>query len=132
MQNLGIDADDFNTLLGVVSWATCGDGRSRDRRNQDSSASNLVIGSNAVDNPIPKQTRENDNPTEVHSKNAEELGTKNLGLSQQEREVVGRRAKALLDWGRVLYLRGHGFDARLVYYVTTGVSLENVCIVATK
>lgn len=32
---MGITAEDFNIMLGIVSWATCGDGRSRDRRQHD-------------------------------------------------------------------------------------------------
>ncbi|XP_038219039.1 tRNA:m(4)X modification enzyme TRM13 homolog isoform X2 [Zerene cesonia] len=112
LQELGIDADDFNVILGVVSWATCGDGRSRDKK-LDSSL-------DAEDRTFNTENLEN------------EVGTKALGLSRDAREEVGRRAKALLDWGRVLYLRGCGFDARLAYYVHNSVSLENVCIIAKK
>ncbi|CAH0718872.1 unnamed protein product, partial [Brenthis ino] len=103
LQELGINDEDFNVMLGVVSWATCGDGRSRRRR----AAAAADVGA-----PI--------------------VGTKNLNLDRAQREQIGRRAKALLDWGRVLYLKEHGFDARLVYYVPTSVSLENVCIIAKK
>ncbi|CAG4987310.1 unnamed protein product [Colias eurytheme] len=109
---LGVDADDFNVILGVVSWATCGDGRSRDKK-LDSS---------------PDEENKPLNSDDL----VKEVGTKYLGLSREAREEVGRRAKALLDWGRVLYLRGCGFDARLAYYVHSSVSLENVCIIAKK
>lgn len=90
-------------MLGIVSWATCGDGRSRDRK------------ATPPGTPTPPET-----------------GASLLNLQQEQREQVGRRAKALIDWGRVLYLRENGFQARLVHYVPTSVSLENVCIVAKK
>lgn len=104
LQDLGIDPEEFNVMLGIVSWATCGDGRSRDYRQSTPPATPKLPGT----------------------------GTNLLNLQQEQRELVGRRAKALIDWGRVLYLRDNGFQARLVHYVPPGVSLENVCIVAKK
>nr|XP_026497245.1 tRNA:m(4)X modification enzyme TRM13 homolog isoform X2 [Vanessa tameamea] len=118
LQGLGIDAEDFNVLLGVVSWATCGDGRSRDARKRPLADSRTHTRT---------QTR-----AEVTDDDGENYGTKNLNLSQERREIIGKRAKMLLDWGRVLYLKELGFDARLVYYVSSTVSLENVCILAKK
>ncbi|XP_047538754.1 tRNA:m(4)X modification enzyme TRM13 homolog isoform X2 [Vanessa atalanta] len=118
LQSLGIDAEDFNVLLGVVSWATCGDGRSRDARKRTPADSRTHART---------QTR-----AEVTDVDGENYGTKNLNLSQERRELIGKRAKMLLDWGRVLYLKELGFDAQLVYYVPSTVSLENVCIVAKK
>ncbi|XP_047515556.1 tRNA:m(4)X modification enzyme TRM13 homolog isoform X5 [Pieris napi] len=91
LTELGIDKREFNIMLGIVSWATCGDGRSRDKRDSGQ-----------------------------------------RDLSRQRREEVGRRAKAVLDWGRVLYLKECGFDARLTYFIPDSVSPENLCIVAKK
>lgn len=54
------------------------------------------------------------------------------GRSSDEREVVGRRAKTLLNWGRLVFLESVGFQAELLYYTSTDVSLENMCIVATR
>ncbi|CAH2088410.1 unnamed protein product [Euphydryas editha] len=102
LAEVGVNAEEFNVLLGIVSWATCGDGRSRERR--------AAAGEGEREAAEGRATR----------------------LSREQRERVGRRAKVLLDWGRVSYLRECGFDARLVYYVPTTVSLENVCIVAKK
>ncbi|XP_041969695.1 tRNA:m(4)X modification enzyme TRM13 homolog [Aricia agestis] len=48
------------------------------------------------------------------------------------RAETGRRAKAVLDWGRVQYLRERGFRARLVWFVSPRVTPENVCIVASR
>ncbi|XP_045778291.1 tRNA:m(4)X modification enzyme TRM13 homolog [Maniola jurtina] len=203
LQELGIDAGDFNTLLGIVSWATCGDGRSRDRRNQDKNTQhtdnpdqkntepldfdttnqdrmelqddNSIKNTNLIQNTRKlgesddpkensnqenlepdreinvnhspehsaqinntKKLHESDNPKEINSQKIvshlteNELGSKKLNLSQEQRQAIGRRAKALLDWGRALHLERCGFRARLLRYVPAGVSLENVCIVATK
>lgn len=49
-----------------------------------------------------------------------------------ERELIGRKAKTLLNWGRLSFLRSIGFKAELFYYTSTDVSLENMCIVATR
>lgn len=49
-----------------------------------------------------------------------------------EREVIGRKAKILLNWGRLVFLENDGFQAKLLYYTSTDVSLENMCIVATR
>ncbi|XP_014210472.1 tRNA:m(4)X modification enzyme TRM13 homolog [Copidosoma floridanum] len=47
------------------------------------------------------------------------------------REIMGRKVKTLLNWARLEYLKSRGFTGRLVNYVTTDVTLENACIVAT-
>ncbi|KAJ2941120.1 hypothetical protein O0L34_g10356 [Tuta absoluta] len=148
LQELGISGDDFNTMLGVVSWATCGDGRSRDRRkllnqqhktinnSQDITSENLEesgsddtltteeINANNIELETVKEDRKS-------NQNTDKSNQRNIGDAKW-REEVGRRAKALLDWGRVLYLREKGFETHLCYYVPSAVSPENVCIVATK
>ncbi|XP_045453567.1 tRNA:m(4)X modification enzyme TRM13 homolog [Melitaea cinxia] len=108
LAEVGVDAEEFNVLLGIVSWATCGDGRSRERRARGDGGDR---GAGAAGG---------------------DRGARNLILSQVQREEIGKRAKILLDWGRASYLKECGFDARLVYYVPSTVSLENVCIVAKK
>ncbi|XP_036150343.1 tRNA:m(4)X modification enzyme TRM13 homolog isoform X2 [Monomorium pharaonis] len=49
-----------------------------------------------------------------------------------EREVIGRMAKTLLNWGRLVFLESVGFQTELLYYIPTEVSLENMCVVATR
>lgn len=53
-------------------------------------------------------------------------------LSSNEREKIGQKVKSLLNWGRLEYLKKVGFRSDLIYYTTTNISLENMCIVATK
>lgn len=51
-------------------------------------------------------------------------------LDSQARERLGLQCKRLLDIGRVRYLKEHGFDAELVYYVDKDTSLENLALMA--
>ncbi|CAH0591725.1 unnamed protein product [Chrysodeixis includens] len=87
LQELGVSGDEFNVMLGVVSWATCGSGG----RGRGAGAG-----------------------------------------EQAARAGAGRRAKRVLDWARVLFLRERGFTATLCRFVPSAVSPENICIVASK
>lgn len=55
-----------------------------------------------------------------------------IGLTQSEKEKIGKKAKLVLDYGRYDFLRNKGYNCSLFYYVPSDVSLENVCIVASK
>lgn len=55
-----------------------------------------------------------------------------MGLTKQEKELVGKKCKLILDYGRYDYLKQLDFNSNLYYYVNSDVSLENVCIVASK
>ncbi|KAI8440739.1 LOW QUALITY PROTEIN: hypothetical protein MSG28_009078 [Choristoneura fumiferana] len=109
LQELGIDATEFNIMLGVVSWATCGDGRSRQRRAASPDSPETPA------HPAGGATRDPKYP-----------------ITRAERSAVGARAKALLDLGRVRWLRARGLRARLARFVPPGVSPENLCIVARR
>ncbi|CAK1588846.1 unnamed protein product [Parnassius mnemosyne] len=185
LQELGISSDEFNIMLGIVSWATCGDGRSREQRKNDTQldlqTNKYLSGSKdhqggvteydannetmdylkvAVDTDTKQQEnsqnvynlcddnerkvfrpetkvdqkdRENKSEMNINQEtDLDDISKKSVNLDQKSKELVGRRAKALLDWGRVLFLRKHGFVAHLCYFVPQVVSLENICIVATK
>ncbi|KAJ8919123.1 hypothetical protein NQ315_012108 [Exocentrus adspersus] len=99
--NLSIS--DFYIMCGMASWATCGTGLSRERRNNEKAT----------------ELAQNERDCEI-------------GLSREEKEVVGYRCKHLLNWGRLLYMKKLGFNCSLHYYVEKSISLENVCIVAVK
>uniref|UniRef100_A0A914XQB4 tRNA:m(4)X modification enzyme TRM13 n=1 Tax=Panagrolaimus superbus TaxID=310955 RepID=A0A914XQB4_9BILA len=50
--------------------------------------------------------------------------------SYEKKLILGRKAKALIEFGRVLYLRKVcGFDCRLLEYIDVNVSPENLMIV---
>ncbi|KPJ11078.1 tRNA guanosine-2'-O-methyltransferase TRM13-like [Papilio machaon] len=132
LQELGISDEEFNIMLGLVSWATCGHGRSRQYRAE------ADITDNCNDLNV-SESEENDEaddmdhkqPTLEQDSNETKCVKPSAGLEVQDRAEVGRRAKALVDWGRVLFLRRRGWRARLCHFVPSHVSLENVCIVAT-
>ncbi|XP_058790637.1 tRNA:m(4)X modification enzyme TRM13 homolog [Phymastichus coffea] len=48
-----------------------------------------------------------------------------------EREATGRKAKTLLNWGRLEYLKDLGFTGSLLHYTSINSTLENMCLVAT-
>ncbi|KAL4236979.1 tRNA:m(4)X modification enzyme TRM13 [Mactra antiquata] len=64
---------------------------------------------------------EKDNNTRIYSK-----------LTQSEREVIGRKCKRLIDYGRVCYLRDHGMKSDLKIYIDEFYTPENVVLVATS
>lgn len=162
-------------MFGIVSWATCGDGRSRERRlaedghnstndrdaNTDAKTSeeetsvprhdtgslrsnsreredvetqkavtDQSISARESNGDITKEKESDPNTSEQKLSSKAQVSSQPLPINV--REEIGRRAKALIDYGRVLYLREKGFEARLCYYVPTTESLENVCIVAKK
>ena len=45
---------------------------------------------------------------------------------------LGRKARRLLEEGRMRYLRERGFDARLVRYCTADVTSDNLAIIAQR
>lgn len=98
-----MSASELAVVLGVVSWATCGDGRSRERR--------------ALRAEAPR---------------APGAETPRAPGAETPRARVGRRAKALLDWARARWLADLGFAAHLCQFVPEHVSPENLCIVATR
>ncbi|CAD5230768.1 unnamed protein product [Bursaphelenchus xylophilus] len=52
--------------------------------------------------------------------------------TDDEREELGVRAKRILEYARVEYLRSAGFDVELIQYVDRRVSPENLLIVGKK
>ncbi|XP_045474173.1 tRNA:m(4)X modification enzyme TRM13 homolog [Harmonia axyridis] len=104
-EKLGLTENDFRIMCGLVSWATCGTGLSRERREELSKKS----------------------PEELE-KDEKSL----LGLSVQEKEQIGLKCKNLMNWGRLQFIKDIGFNCALHYYVKCEVTPENVCIVATN
>jgi len=93
----------------LVSWATCGTGKSR--QPEETSAP-----------PQPKEEAENPHKDRYDR----------LNLPRETREEIGRKCKQLIDHGRCEYLKSNGFKSELVYYVKPSVTLENVCLLARK
>ncbi|OLL24841.1 tRNA:m(4)X modification enzyme TRM13 [Neolecta irregularis DAH-3] len=60
------------------------------------------------------------------------LGGHSSGLVPTEREMIGRKAKRILDYGRLEALNDLNMEGRLVQYVDKEKSLENVVVIAVK
>ncbi|XP_022919818.2 tRNA:m(4)X modification enzyme TRM13 homolog [Onthophagus taurus] len=103
-----LNETDFDIMRGMVSWSTCGTGFSR------------------------VKNREVNN--EFYMTSLETVGErdKELGLSRHEKEIIGKKCKIILNYGRMSYMDKLGFNCKLHYYVSPNVSLENLCIVGFK
>ncbi|XP_059481646.1 tRNA:m(4)X modification enzyme TRM13 homolog isoform X2 [Neocloeon triangulifer] len=96
---------DFSRMCVLVSWATCGTGKSR--LSEEKSADQQ--------DPNPHRDRYD-----------------RLKLCREVREEIGRKCKLVIDQGRVDYLQSLGFNSELVYYVKQSITLENVCLIGKK
>ena len=88
---------------GMSSWATCGTGFSREKNCEKGGDVEIV----------------NERDREI-------------GLNRAQKGEIGKRCKAILNWGRLQFLEGLGFQCNLHFYVGSDVSLENVCIVGRR
>ncbi|KAK1116460.1 hypothetical protein K0M31_019025 [Melipona bicolor] len=102
LERCGFTPNEFTVLCSIASWATCG------------FSLNKATNTSKTQND-PEQTKTD---TKIFCSN--------------EREKIGQKVKSLLNWGRLEYLKKIGFRSDLIYYTTTDISLENMCIVATK
>lgn len=119
LKQCGFTVNEFPILCSIVSWATCG---TRLKSNVNSPRDSATRDATAHD-PLTND------PTWCPWL---ETLAPNKPWKTNERETIGRKAKALLNWGRLVFLENAGFQAELLYYTSADVSLENMCIVATR
>lgn len=93
---------DFVLITKMASYAICGTGMSRERR---------------------KLLEANGNTSEENSK---------VKITAERREEIGIMCKRLLDYARLEFMRGQGFDGDLKFYVGSDVTLENVALVLKR
>lgn len=55
-----------------------------------------------------------------------------LTLTEDERKIIGRKSKAILNYGRQVYLESQGYKCKQIEYVSEETSPENVCILAKR
>jgi hypothetical protein len=55
-----------------------------------------------------------------------------LTLTEDERKIIGRKSKAIFNYGRQVYLESHGYKCKQIEYVSEETSPENVCILAKR
>lgn len=71
-----------------------------------------------------KQLESMKNQTEDDNKDA----TKR---DRHERKEIGQKCKRLIDFARICYLEQNGFKCSLNRFVSSNITLENICLVAT-
>uniref|UniRef100_A0A0N5AI45 tRNA:m(4)X modification enzyme TRM13 n=1 Tax=Syphacia muris TaxID=451379 RepID=A0A0N5AI45_9BILA len=96
----------FQLLKYIASWAVCG---------FSSDPSRKAVDQNKL--------------TEVQSKNTLK---KMENLTNEEKQVLGRKAKVLLEFGRAKHIQEFGYDVKLCQYVDLEISPENLLIIGKK
>lgn len=133
--SLGFSPTEFHIISLMSSWAVCGmrpqkvvssDSTHTDTSHKDSccTPSNFVS-----DDHVPSVEAASPYPTMEDIDKVKGRQTP-LGYVPHPKEPIGLKCKTLIDASRVWYLRQHGFDARLVYFVDQSTSLENVLLIA--
>ena len=108
VESFGLEtANEFKTLCGLTSWATCGSGKPRERDAANPGDEDAAAAVGRYDR---------------------------LGLDRPRREAVGRKVKRILDSARCQYVREEcGLDSvELMYYCQPEISLENVVLLGKK
>lgn len=110
-----ISRREFAIITKMVGWAICGTGMSRERRKEI-------------------EERRKETGTEVQSNEAADGGGGlfkdiNRALRDSRREI-GRKCKRLIDFARMEFLQANGYHCSLKSYVSSDVTLENICLVA--
>ncbi|KAF9132018.1 hypothetical protein BGW39_000949 [Mortierella sp. 14UC] len=116
LKEIDISPEEFVYMTRMSSWAVCVNQTKTDITEGASAEHKTVIGGD-------------DEHSIVADKELDQLGS-NIALDFQGREKLGLQCKRLLDIGRVRYLKEHGYDAELVYYVDKETSLENLALMA--
>ena len=109
LQSLGFTRDDFPLLRSLTSWNT----------------SNYPLVS-AADATAASATAAGASP----ASDAPSSTAGDHGFTPSEKRRLGMQARHILIAGRVLYLRQHGFDTRVVTYVPETISPENLLLLA--
>uniref|UniRef100_A0A1A7WEF0 tRNA:m(4)X modification enzyme TRM13 n=2 Tax=Iconisemion striatum TaxID=60296 RepID=A0A1A7WEF0_9TELE len=99
-QQKGLGPAEFSSFCRMSSWATCGLRPTHQRGEDD------------AHQPV------------------EETDAIGSFLTAVERQQLGRLCKLLIDGGRCHFLQTRGFSTKLIGYVDTGVTLENVLLTA--
>ncbi|KAK9458970.1 methyltransferase TRM13-domain-containing protein [Lipomyces oligophaga] len=99
----------FEILTKMTSWAVCG-------RRQDSRPDQC------------DHVHERDAPLNPTTEQDKYLHPSKLPI--EEREIIGIKARQIIDYARARHLQSLGFKVELVRYVDQSVSSENICLIA--
>ncbi|KAJ3162127.1 hypothetical protein HDU86_005825 [Geranomyces michiganensis] len=121
-----ITESDFESICVMSSWGTCGSWDQRQAVESERSPA-LQIADGAL--PAKVESADATKAQLAAEDPADEHWTK---MAFGERETLGLQCKRILDYGRLEYVRGLGYDADLVYYADRTKSLENLALVAKR
>jgi tRNA:m4X modification enzyme len=116
---LGLTAADFHWMCAISSWAVC---EVVERQPSRSVRADSAIDTDVSHQPAD-QTTEHEKPESAGVSSLHANHRINQVLSPQERTLLGRRCKRLIDYGRVQYLSERGYDS---WYVFFDVSIFNL------
>eukprot|EP00039_Didymoeca_costata_P006847 m.93947 g.93947 ORF g.93947 m.93947 type:complete len:480 (-) comp13422_c0_seq1:178-1617(-) len=116
-RSLGFTPFEFRCISLMSSWAVCGTRSSKEHESDEHDQQSCSQSAQILDSKDEQETSSH---------------VKKSWLSQKEMELIGFRCKRLIDMGRLIYLRQHGFEAWMQFYVPKSISPENVVIVAKK
>ncbi|XP_063874980.1 tRNA:m(4)X modification enzyme TRM13 homolog isoform X2 [Scylla paramamosain] len=130
LQGLGVVPSEFYILTALTGWATC---NSRDVPSKEEMTSEPQNSDGFEMNPSQEEHPKLLSPkvTMTEKKLMDNRYTR-LNLSAQHREEIGRKAKQVLDYGRMQYMCEQGFECSLVQYVARDTTPENVALIASR
>ncbi|KAI1317187.1 hypothetical protein EDD11_008879 [Mortierella claussenii] len=123
LKEIDISAEEFVYLTRMSSWAVCVNQTKTEKIGASTPDQDSNSGS-------PNNAADDDEHCIEADSDLDKLGSNIPAMDFTARERLGQQCKRLLDIGRVRYLKEHGFDAELVYYVDQETSLENLALMA--
>lgn len=115
----GISVKEFIIITKMVGWAICGTGMSRERRKEIEDRAK----DDALDDATVASRVSNDGPALID-------GDGKRKRDRHERKAIGQKCKRLIDYARICHLEQNGFECSLKQYVSSDITLENICLVA--
>lgn len=106
-----VSAREFAIITKMVGWAICGTGMSREKRKQ-----------------VEEEHANTDGNTTEHL--ATEADSNTSHRDRHQRKAIGQKCKRLIDYARICYMQRNGFKCSLKRYVSSDITLENICLVA--
>ncbi|KAL2631598.1 hypothetical protein R1flu_016284 [Riccia fluitans] len=126
-RGLGFSEAEFNMITWLTSWAVNGTGEHSEHRELE------------IDKEQIRQTELDTKQIaacEGHSQNTEKnrprLSEAMDAMDVSVRAELGRRCKQLIDIGRLLFIRQHGLEGKIVKYISPSVSPENKLLLARR
>ncbi|KAL3689459.1 hypothetical protein R1sor_015768 [Riccia sorocarpa] len=116
-RDLGFSEAEFNMITWLTSWAVNG---------SEEHAEHQELG------PCTEKISSTEESSHKTQKYRPRLSEAMHTMEVSVRAEVGRRCKHLIDHGRLLFLKRHGLEGKLVKYISASVSPENKLLLARR